>query len=231
MFSLTGPQGTVPSSVVVDSTATKATLTPGSALSAGTAYTASLSGAKDAAGNTMAPLTWSFTTATATTPSPECPCSLWDSTAAPTLLADPDTTSVELGVKVTPSRDGSITAIEFYKSSTNTGVHDVRLWTTGGALLASATATNETAEGWQTVALASPVAVKAGTTYVASYRAPNGRYSVDEGYFSSARTVGPLTAPSTSTSSGNGVYTYASPGSFPSSSYNASNYWVDVVFS
>ena len=231
VFSLAGPEGAVPSSVVVDSTATKATLTPSSALSAGTAYTASLSGAKDAAGNAMAPVAWSFTTATASSPSPECPCSLWDSTATPTLLSDPDTSSLELGVKVTPSRDGSITAIKFYKSSTNTGVHDVRLWTAGGTLLASATATNETSEGWQTVPLTTAVAVKAGTTYVASYRAPNGRYSVDEGYFASARTSGPLTAPSTSTSGGNGVYTYASPGAFPSSSYNASNYWVDVVFS
>jgi hypothetical protein len=73
--------------------------------------------------------------------------------------------------------------------------------------------------------------LSAGTTYVASYRAPTGRYSVDEGAFTSARTVGPLTAPASGTSGGNGVYTYGAAGTFPSSSYAASNYWVDVVFS
>ena len=30
---------------------------------------------------------------------------------------------------------------------------------------------------------------------------------------------------------GNGVYGYGSPPAFPTSTYNAANYWVDVVFS
>ena len=41
--------------------------------------------------------------------------------------------------------------------------------------------------GWQTVNFASPVTITAGTTYVASYYAPNGHYSVTAGGFSSAR--------------------------------------------
>ena len=147
------------------------------------------------------------------------------------MLADSETASVELGVKVVPARSGSITAIRFYKSSANTGTHVVRLWTSTGTQLATATAAAATASGWQTVPLPSPVPVNAGTTYVASYRAPNGRYSIDEGGFSSARTAGPLTAPASGSSGGNGVYTYGAAGSFPTSTYNASNYWVDVVFS
>jgi hypothetical protein len=75
------------------------------------------------------------------------------------------------------------------------------------------------------------VQVSAGATYVASYRAPTGRYSVDEDAFTSSLTAGPLTAPASGTSGGNGVYTYGAAGSFPSSTYAASNYWVDVVFS
>jgi len=36
---------------------------------------------------------------------------------------------------------------------------------------------NETASGWQQVLFGAPVAVTAGTTYVASYHAPSGGYS------------------------------------------------------
>ena len=46
-----------------DAATRTATFTPTAALATSTAYTATVSGAKDAAGNTMAPVTWSFTTA------------------------------------------------------------------------------------------------------------------------------------------------------------------------
>ena len=230
-FTLTGPSGAVPAQVALDTATTTGTLTPNAALAAGTGYTASLSGARDAAGNTMTSVTWSFTTATATTPPPTgCPCSLFASTATPAVPADPDTASVEVGVKVTPNRDGEISAIRFYKAATNTGVHVVRLWSATGIPLSSATASGETSSGWQSVPLPAPVAVQAGTTYVASYRAPNGRYSADEGYFASARVVGPLTAPASGSSGGNGIYTYGPSGAFPNSTFGATNYWVDVVF-
>ncbi len=53
---------------------------------------------------------------------------------------------------------------------------------------------------------------------------------MDTNYFSSPLTNGPLTAPSSSSSGGNGVYAYAGTDSFPQNTFNASNYWVDVVF-
>ena len=130
-------------------------------------------------------------------------------------------------MRFTPSRAGSLTAVRFYKASTNTGTHVVHVWSATGTLLATVTATGETASGWQTVPLPSALALTAGTTYVASYRAPVGHYAADSGYFTTSRTVGPLTAPAT----GNGVYTYGANGTFPSSTYQSSNYWVDVVFS
>jgi hypothetical protein len=40
----------------------------------------------------------------------------------------------------------------------------------------------------------------------------------------------PLRALDNGTASGNGVYRYGSTPSFPSNTYSASNYWVDVVF-
>jgi hypothetical protein len=42
------------------------------------------------------------------------------------------------------------------------------LWNAAGTLLASATFANETASGWQTVTLVSPVAIAANTTYLIS---------------------------------------------------------------
>jgi hypothetical protein len=96
-------------------------------------------------------------------------------------------------------------------------------------LLASTTFTNETASGWQQVNFATPVSITAGTTYVASYHT-NGDYSADPNLFGSALTNGPLTAPSSSTSGGNGVYAYGSSSLFPTNSFNATSYGVDVLF-
>jgi hypothetical protein len=64
---------------------------------------------------------------------------------------------------------------------------------------------------------------------VASYHT-NGNYVVTSNYFATSRTNGGLTAPSSSTSGGNGVYTYGANSLFPSSTYTASNYWVDVLY-
>ena len=54
---------TVPSSVSYNSSNSVVTLTPSAALAYSTTYTATLSGAKDSAGNTMTSISWSFTTA------------------------------------------------------------------------------------------------------------------------------------------------------------------------
>ena len=61
-----------------------------------------------------------------------------------------------------------------------------------------------------------------------SYYAPAGHYSVSENYFTSATTRGPLTALQNTAAAPNGVYRYGASG-FPTTGYNSSNYWVDVV--
>lgn len=158
---------------------------------------------------------------------------IWsDSTPPPEVLSDSDTNAVELGVKFRSGRAGCITALRFYKGGTgNTGPHVGHLWqATGGAPLASATFTNETMTGWQQVNLAAPVPISAGTTYIVSYHAPAGHYSVNENYFATAVGTGDLTALASGTSGANGVYAYGPSSSFPTSSYLKSNYWVDVVF-
>lgn len=158
------------------------------------------------------------------------PCSLWDNTDTPGNAAEADINPVEVGVKFRSDLDGQITGVRFYKSAQNTGTHVGRLWSSTGQLLAQATFTNESSSGWQQVNFPSPVAIKANTVYVVSYHAPVGRYAADEGFFNTAYTTGPLRALSTSEAGGNGVYRYGSGGVFPTSDYNASNYWVDPIF-
>jgi len=155
--------------------------------------------------------------------------SLFTPTSTPSIVTVNDSNSVELGLKFDASVNGQITGMRFYKSPQNTGTHVADLWTATGSLLATATFTNETASGWQQVNFANPVPVTAGTTYVASYHT-NGDYSADPNLFANALTNGPLTAPSNSTSGGNGVYAYGSSSLFPANSGNATSYGVDVLF-
>ena len=202
---------------------TVATFTPASSLAGSTAYTATVSGAQNTSGTAMtSPFSWTFTTGAVA----QCPCSIWQN-GAPTGSVDAaDTSPVNLGVKFTASSSGFITGVRFYKESDNTGAHTGTLWSSTGALLASGTFTGESGSGWQELEFSSPVAVTAGTTYVASYHTDTGHYAATLQGLASAVTNGPLTA----LASG-GVYAYGSGNVFPSSSFNASNYWVDVVYS
>jgi hypothetical protein len=161
-----------------------------------------------------------------------CPCTIWPATATPA-GTDSDTSAVEVGVKFRASQSGFITGIRYYKAATNTGTHVGTLWSGTGTKLGQVTFTGETGSGWQQATFAQPIPVTAGTTYVASYHAPVGRYSVSSNYFANAATTrGPLTALQTGTDGGNGVYRYTGTASqaMPNSTYNAENYWVDVVF-
>jgi uncharacterized protein DUF4082 len=149
----------------------------------------------------------------------------------PANAAEPDGNAVNLGVKFKATQNGHITGIRFYKGTGNNGTHTVALWSSQGAKLATAVATNETASGWQQVNLTTPVAITAGTVYVASYYAPNGHYADDMNYFANQSiSQGPLTALQNGASGPNGIYIYGSTVLFPQSGYYASNYWVDVVF-
>jgi hypothetical protein len=133
-------------------------------------------------------------------------------------------------VKFKATTAGTITGIRFYKGAQNTGTHTGSLWTANGQLLASATFTNETASGWQQVDFPTPVNITANTTYVASYHQTSGFYSVTRPYFTTQYANGPLIALANGAEGGNGVYKYGATNSFPTDTYQASNYWVDVVF-
>jgi hypothetical protein len=232
-FTLTGPGGaSVPGSVSYDSSTDTATfiptstLTGGAGLSSDTAYTATVSGAESSAGTAMSgSFTWSFTTAQPTPPAGQCPCSIWPDSTLPSVTSADDPNPNNLGVQFTADENGYITGIRFYKGAGNTGTHVGSLWTAGGSLLGQVTFTGESTAGWEQANFSSAIPVTAGTTYVASYFAPDGDYAFTTSGLASAVANGPLTA-----LAGGGVYSYGSSPGFPSSTYDDSNFWVDVVF-
>ena len=174
------------------------------------------------------------------TVSVNCPCSIWGTGTTPGRIDSGDTASVEVGVKFSTDTLGFATGVRFYKAAANTGTHIGNLWTASGQLLASATFTGESASGWQQVSFAQPVLLYPNTTYVVSYFAPNGHFSLDEGYFyavplldatgTSIVNSPPLHALLDSNSVSNGVFYYDSESAFPDHTSNAESYWVDVVF-
>src|SRR5262249_22701172 len=121
---------------------------------------------------------------------------------------------------------GFVTGVRFYKQVDNTGSHTGTLWSSTGTQLATGTFTNESASGWQELVFPSAVAINANTTYVVSYHTDAGHYALTSSGLSSAVTNGPLTAQASG-----GVFAYGSGNVFPSNSFQASNYWVDVVYS
>jgi hypothetical protein len=223
----------VATGVTYDVPSRTATLTPASSLASGTTYTARVLGGasdprvKDVAGNALAAnFAWSFTTAAPGA----CPCSIWNpATTVPAVGDAGDASSLELGVKFRADSDGVISGVRFYKSAANTGTHIGNLWTSTGTLLASATFSGESGSGWQTMSFATPVSVTANTTYVASYHTNTGHYSAGGGYFASVGADSPPLHALANGTSANGVYNYGAS-AFPTSSFNSTNYWVDVVF-
>jgi hypothetical protein len=159
-----------------------------------------------------------------------CPCSIWPSTATP---GNPDAgpySPVEVGVQFRADSNGYISGIRFYKSVANTGVHVGNLWSSSGALLASATFAGETASGWQQVNFSNPVAITANTVYVASYHTNVGHFSEDQNYFATSGVDNSPPHALANSGGTNGVYAFGNTSVFPASGYNASNFWMDVVF-
>ncbi|MEO8260799.1 MAG: DUF4082 domain-containing protein [Acidobacteriota bacterium] len=187
--------------------------------------------ATDAAGNRGTSGDFTFTTPATGQPPAPTPISIWSASAAPSTFATADPSSVELGLKFRSDVAGKVTGVRFYKGTMTTGTHTGTLWSASGTKLASATFSGESASGWQTVAFSSPVTIAANTVYVVSYHSNVGLYAYTANAFTSAGVDnGPLHALRAGVSGANGVYTKLNTVAFPTSSYNSSNYWVDITF-
>jgi YVTN family beta-propeller protein len=234
-FELRTSGGTlVPATVSYNTSTFTATLTPSATLGATTTYTATLkSGAtdpriRDVAGNALAgDVSWSFTTTASS-----CPCTIWGTQVPANAHIDIDGSGkIELGTRFRASANGRVTGIRFYKHAGNTGTHVGSLWSSTGTLLGRVTFSGESASGWQTATLATPVSLTANTWYVVSYGTGAGQYIGQDGAFASAGiTNGPLYAARDGDGGANGVYRYTTSNAFPNQTYLSEGYWVDVVF-
>ena len=147
-------------------------------------------------------------------------------TNSPVVVDSANPNSILLGVRVFSDVAGQVLGCSFYKAPTNTGPHVVSLWDAAGKLLATQTATVETASGMQSVRFASPVPMAAKQIFTCGYFAPHGHYSNDRNVFTVQKDVPPLHIPVNG-----GVYRYGTEATtFPTTVYLASNYWVDVLF-
>jgi hypothetical protein len=164
-------------------------------------------------------------------PAPQGPQTLFGETVPPQ-TASFDTSAVELGMKFHTTVAGTISAVRFYRSVPESAGFRVSVWSTDGTRLAQANAVEVSfpTPAWQQLALVPPLTVAPNTTYVVSYFALHGGYSYEPGGFTAPRTSGNLVAPDSASAGGNGVYHYRPASSFPDSTYNANNYFVDVVF-
>jgi hypothetical protein len=126
----------------------------------------------------------------------------------------------QTGTRFRSSAAGVVTTIRFYKGSQNTGTHTGYLRNAAGTVLAQVTFQNETASGWQTAVLSSPVRLTVNTEYRVTLYAPSARYAVTTSGLSTPVTSGPL-----STLGGVAGYGTTNP-----TSTSTNNYWVDVVF-
>jgi hypothetical protein len=139
--------------------------------------------------------------------------------------ANANTTSllpIQVATRFKTSVAGVVTHIRFYKGTSNTGTHTGYLWSANGTRLSSVIFTNETASGWQTAVLATPVRLTVGAEYRVGMYGTSNRYPVTTGGLSAAVSSGPLSTIATGGASVNST-------SFPSTT-STNKYWVDVIF-
>jgi hypothetical protein len=130
----------------------------------------------------------------------------------------------EMGMRFTSAVDGQITAIRFYKDSSETGTHTGYIWDSNGNSLASVVFSGETTSGWQQQSLASALNISANTQYTVSVNTGGVYYVATDNGLSAKITNGNLS----SVVGTNGVY--GTSGSYPTQSWSTSNYFRDVVF-
>ena len=109
---------------------------------------------------------------------PQCPCSIWQD-GTPTGSVGRDRYQRDDPGRAVPGQPAAGTSPG--SGSTRRPITPARipasLWTSTGTLLATGTFSDETASGWQELDFSAPVAVTAGTTYVASYYTSTGHYA------------------------------------------------------
>lgn len=140
-----------------------------------------------------------------------------------------DSIDYEMGMRFQASAAGSVTGLKYYRRpDDNVDAHIIRLWNAAGTKLTEVLVESDmSATGWQTGTLVSPVSLVVDEIYTVSYSTYGG-YSYTSNYFDIPKVSsdGILTAPSDT----NGVFWDYAVDTFPTKTFNGTNYWVDVEF-
>ena len=217
---VTDPNGNVvPGSSADESGAAAAIFVPTSNLAASTRYTVTISGVVSSGGT---PMNGTFVSHFTTSGVASCPCTVFSSSALPQQSDSGDGAALSVGLAFPPSVDGFVTGVRFYADASNTGTHTGSLFGPDGSRLATVTFPTVVTPGWQYATFTTPVSVSAGANYVVSTYMPNGHYSDSTNFFTTPYVNTPLTGTT-------GLYTYGSD-TQPTSTYQASNYYVDAIF-
>ena len=217
---VSGPDGEIQGTSQLGQQGTTLTFTPAAALPESSVLTVTpqnISGI-DSGAATIAP--WTVHTAGA-----EIQLDSFLGDQVPQTLDPQDTGEVELGMHLQASADLTVHAIRYYRGSTGSGASSGSLWDSQGNLLATTSFGPAAAPGWYTAYLSAPVAISSGEQFTVSYHAPNGGYVVTGADFANGKSNAVL-----SLSGSNGLYAYGS-GSRPTSSWNNSNYFADLLYS
>ena len=178
--------------------------------------------------------TSALTPHTPTLGAPSSYSTLFPIDSAPSVRAkDTDPNSVELGLRFVAKQTGSVAGLRFFRAVGETGAHQATLWDATGHALGMLNFAGSSTSGWQYAAFTTPVGVRAGGSYVASYHSQTG-YAAQNHFFdrltpTSLRSQQALALPSTDASQ-NGVYAYGSAPVFPKQTWASSNYWIDVLW-
>lgn len=198
------------------------TFTPDEPFAPTGTYTATVTAARDLAGNPLAhPVTWSFT--------PGGTTSLWG-TATPGAGEATTAVPLELGTRFHATAPGYVTGVRFHPGATDTAPHQVSLWSPDGSRLATAISEPGDGPGWRQVDFDEPVPVSVDGRYVVSYHTDQDHYLATPGYFADAgHCSGALCAERDGDGGGNGVFAEGAS-TYPAKSYGSANYWVDPLF-
>lgn len=175
-----------------------------------------------AATNSLGTVTKTATVTVST--SQNTPQSLFTTQVPDGATTDGPGVNYELGTRFTSAVAGQITAIRFYKAANESGTHTGRIWSASGQQLASVVFSGESASGWQQQALATPLAITANTEYMVTVNTANAYYVTTDGGLNSQISSGDLKTVVGS----NGRYGLV--GTYPTDSWENSNYFRDVVF-
>ncbi len=151
-----------------------------------------------------------------------------------TLHANNTGTPGEQGTFFTSAVAGNITAIRFWKDSSETGAHTGNIWSTNatgssGTLLTSVEFTNETASGWQQQNLTTPYPIAANTPYVVSVNTNTAHPYTAFGMMSSVTNQDLSTLTNSAQTINGGAYSNT-VGTFPAAWWNGADFFRDVVF-